>query len=281
MTLVTSIQIVILSRPPLRPGRQQPEAPSFRHLHALAFEVEGCKEPASAVNIIVSFVVAVYFTRRVILAGNEELEVSEELSKLVTKYMQLTSNTKNSKKARASKRCNEEISRITPNSIIIYTDGSSYGNPGPSGAGAFICVPKKGESYLYQVLGEGTNNNGELWAIGMALCYLREEGVPSSPIFIVTDSQLAIDLISAGSRPKSSAIRETADQVISLIRNYPNRVRLIHSPGHADVRGNIIADALANTGSVRSRSKDLPAVKLRGTRFTYREIGIPPTIYPN
>ena len=263
------------------PDAQQPEAPSTRHLFALAFEVGGYLEPAPVVNVIVSFVVSIYFTRRVILAGNEDLVVAKELLKLVTKYMLSKSNSKTSKKARASKKCNEEISRIPPNSIIIYTDGSSYGNPGPSGAGAYISVPKKGESYLYQALGVGSNNKGELWAIGMAMCYLSQEDVPTLPIYIVTDSQLAIDLISAGSRPKASAIRDTADHVIDLIRNYPNRVRLIHSPGHADVRGNIIADALANTGSGRSRSKDLPTVKLRGSRFTYREIGIPPTIYPN
>jgi len=59
--------------------------------------------------------------------------------------------------------------------VVAYTDGASQGNPGPSGAGAIITYPKWGAQAsmhteeLSAGLGTGTNNLGELWAVGMVL----------------------------------------------------------------------------------------------------------------
>ena len=59
--------------------------------------------------------------------------------------------------------------------IVAYTDGASKGNPGPCGAGAIITYPNWGHragkhtEELSAGLGRGTNQLGELWAIGMVL----------------------------------------------------------------------------------------------------------------
>ena len=55
--------------------------------------------------------------------------------------------------------------------ITIFTDGSALGNPGPSGAGAFIFYSeswRRDNEHISVPLGQGTNNIGELFAIGAA-----------------------------------------------------------------------------------------------------------------
>ncbi len=54
--------------------------------------------------------------------------------------------------------------------LIVYTDGGSRNNPGPSAIGVVICN-KKGESFkkYSQYLGEATNNEAEYQAIIFAL----------------------------------------------------------------------------------------------------------------
>ena len=55
--------------------------------------------------------------------------------------------------------------------IVVYTDGSSHGNPGPSGSGVYISFPADWnleDVHIYVSLGRSTNNVGELFAIGAA-----------------------------------------------------------------------------------------------------------------
>jgi len=47
-----------------------------------------------------------------------------------------------------------------PRKIIIYTDGASRGNPGPSGVGVVI----DGKEY-FEFIGQGTNNEAEYQAL--------------------------------------------------------------------------------------------------------------------
>ena len=62
----------------------------------------------------------------------------------------------------------EIIDNIPNTDIIVYTDGSSIGNPGPAGAGYYIKFPASMGLQDKQTaipLGHSTNNVGELWAI--------------------------------------------------------------------------------------------------------------------
>ncbi|MFA6536651.1 MAG: ribonuclease HI [Candidatus Paceibacterota bacterium] len=75
---------------------------------------------------------------------------------------------------------------MTANSVIIFTDGSSKGNPGPGGFGAVIIVAGK-----VMELGGGdphtTNNRMEIQAAISALAYIANlEG--RLPITVYTDS---------------------------------------------------------------------------------------------
>lgn len=57
----------------------------------------------------------------------------------------------------------------------MYTDGGSRGNPGPSGAGVFICDHnKKPLKEIAKYLGVGTNNMAEYQAVVIGLVALKK-----------------------------------------------------------------------------------------------------------
>lgn len=85
------------------------------------------------------------------------------------------------------------------NEFTIYTDGSSKGNPGPSGW-AFLIL--KGKNNIHASMGGGfehkTNNYAELFAIYSSLKYIQENFDLSAGVgFIIkSDSQYSINSIS-------------------------------------------------------------------------------------
>jgi ribonuclease HI len=75
--------------------------------------------------------------------------------------------------------------------IIIYTDGSSLGNPGPGGWGVLFLANKK----IMEMGGyfqKSTNNQMELEAIKQAFLKLVEKKVENYKISIYSDSQYCI-----------------------------------------------------------------------------------------
>jgi ribonuclease HI len=82
--------------------------------------------------------------------------------------------------------------------VIAYTDGSSRGNPGPSGWAALI-----GDELYSDYLEHATNNEAEVWACLMAVSYAP----PGCELHIVTDSKWAIRWLSGekGTRKKHIA----------------------------------------------------------------------------
>ncbi len=85
--------------------------------------------------------------------------------------------------------------------IVIYTDGSSIGNPGPGGLG-IVMQYKDGDKIIKQKeISEGyrltTNNRMELLAVIKALKMLNEKA-KNLPIEIYTDSQYVSNAINNG-----------------------------------------------------------------------------------
>lgn len=78
--------------------------------------------------------------------------------------------------------------------IIIYTDGSSRGNPGPGGYGAILQYGsnKKELSGGYR---RTTNNRMELMAVIAALEALKKEGLT---IIVFSDSQYVVKAVQEG-----------------------------------------------------------------------------------
>ena len=159
------------------------------------------------------------------------------------------------------------LSSLSSDAIICYTDGSAAPtNPGPCGAAATVTFPaslhpEAREVSIQQVLalGHGTNNIGELAAIGVA-CDVLERGrvedrvrFDSCPgVHIFTDSTYAVGVLDGGNKA------HTNRELVACVREALSRcrltvdVRLHWVRGHNEVPGNQLVDALANRGSALS-----------------------------
>lgn len=151
------------------------------------------------------------------------------------------------------------------NSLIIFTDGSSLGNPGPGGYGVVIAYPKLDE--IVELGGskpKTTNNEMELSAIVAALSYAVNS---STRIHIYTDSQYAISGIrswmygwiknnwrtSKDDEVKNKALWQTLHSLIN--EREKNSVTFEHVRGHVGVPGNERADVIARELAAGKRVK--------------------------
>ena len=75
--------------------------------------------------------------------------------------------------------------------IVIYTDGSSRGNPGPGGYGAILMWGEKVKE-LSGAFRKTTNNRMELLAVIQALMALKTKELP---VHIYTDSKYVVDSV--------------------------------------------------------------------------------------
>jgi ribonuclease HI len=79
--------------------------------------------------------------------------------------------------------------------IFMYTDGGSRGNPGPAGAGVYICNEKKDAVRTAKLfLGKVTNNEAEYQAVILGLETLKKvfgkDKIKDLPVEIRMDSEL-------------------------------------------------------------------------------------------
>ncbi|RYZ32988.1 MAG: reverse transcriptase-like protein, partial [Sphingobacteriales bacterium] len=77
------------------------------------------------------------------------------------------------------------------NELIIYTDGSSRGNPGPGGYGAILNWNGK-KKELSGGFRKTTNNRMELMAVIVALEALTKDGIN---IVVYSDSQYVVKAV--------------------------------------------------------------------------------------
>ncbi len=78
--------------------------------------------------------------------------------------------------------------------VIIYTDGSSLGNPGPGGFGTILISGKK-KKELAQGFRHTTNNRMELMAVIAGLEELKKENLH---VAIYSDSKYVVDAVAKG-----------------------------------------------------------------------------------
>lgn len=123
-------------------------------------------------------------------------------------------------------------------SVVAYTDGACSGNPGPAGLGV-VLIDGDHVRELSLYLGHGTNNVGELAAIGEAADAVQDT---SRAVYIHTDSQYSIGVLTKGWKAKKNV--ELIGKVkVSLARLQD--VTLIYVKGHAGIELNERADGLA------------------------------------
>lgn len=135
-------------------------------------------------------------------------------------------------------------SHIPKNAVVIYTDGASSGNPGPSGIGVVLRWGDH-EREISRYIGKATNNIAELEAIRAALEAVKN---PKLPVRIYTDSSYAHGLLTLGWKAKKN-VRQV-EEIRSLLAGFSD-VKLLKVRGHAGDPGNERADHLA-TAAIRS-----------------------------
>jgi ribonuclease HI len=127
-------------------------------------------------------------------------------------------------------------------SLLIYTDGGSRGNPGPSAIGVLIF--SQGGSLLIEkgeYIGLSTNNKAEYSALIRALHLARR--LSQGSITCHSDSQLMVKQLSGSFRVRNPELAELANKVRMLVAGFRS-VDYLHVPrGDARI---VRADRLVN-----------------------------------
>jgi ribonuclease HI len=129
--------------------------------------------------------------------------------------------------------------------IHLYTDGASSGNPGPAGIGIFLRYGIH-EKEISQYIGMATNNIAELEAIRVGLSEIKNRALP---VRVYTDSSYALGLLTRGWKPKKN--QDLVKSIQKLMKTFRD-LRFIKVRGHSGNEGNTRADRLA-TGAVKER----------------------------
>ena len=137
------------------------------------------------------------------------------------------------------------------NELIIYTDGSSRGNPGPGGYGAILNWNGRLKE-LSKGFRRTTNNRMELMAVIAALEALTKEGIN---IVVYSDSQYVVKAVKEGWLKKWIATDfRGGKKNPDLWRKFyelskKNNIRFEWVRGHADNPYNNRCDVLATTAA--------------------------------
>ncbi|NQT09853.1 MAG: ribonuclease HI [Desulfobacteraceae bacterium] len=151
--------------------------------------------------------------------------------------------------AKTERKTEFDTKTVSDNTIFIYTDGASSGNPGPSGIGVLLRF-KDHEKEISRNIGEATNNIAELEAIKTALLELKHYDYP---VRLFTDSSYACGVLTLGWKARKNS--ELINSIKKLISKFSD-LKLIKVKGHDGFDGNEKADFLATSAIKRERNKE-------------------------
>ena len=137
--------------------------------------------------------------------------------------------------------------------VIIYTDGSSRGNPGPGGYGVVLKFNEHRKE-MSQGYRKTTNNRMELLAVIVGLEALKQDGLE---VIIFSDSKYVVDAVEKGWiwnwQKKGFAGKKNEDlwrRFIQVFRKH--KVKFQWVKGHAGEEENEICDKLVVKSSMKA-----------------------------
>ena len=132
------------------------------------------------------------------------------------------------------------------NTLNVYTDGGSRGNPGHAAYGITILDPQGHTLHqLSGYLGITTNNQAEYQGVVQALRYFQQNlsSFPSlTQLKFFLDSELIVRQITGVYRIKDAGLQVHATLIHQLLDSLPFQVTFTHVPRSQ----NKLADALVN-----------------------------------
>jgi len=145
------------------------------------------------------------------------------------------------------------IRSLPEGTVKAFTDGACKGNPGPCGAGAVAVLPDGKTLEASRALGKGTNNIGELTAIGLALDLFEQAEVPTDArVVLFTDSKYSLGVLTQGWKAKANKALITG--LKRRLSGWSNlEIRWV--AGHVGIPENERADELAGVGVEQSRRR--------------------------
>lgn len=102
------------------------------------------------------------------------------------------------------------------NNYLIQCDGSSFGNPGPSGAGILILDNNQPLVELSLFIGTRTNNQAEYFAVYYGVRYIVDRFI-ADEVVIETDSQLVINQLKGIWPTHDNRLRSIQRRILSVI----------------------------------------------------------------
>ncbi|KAI7948226.1 hypothetical protein MJO29_009891, partial [Puccinia striiformis f. sp. tritici] len=180
--------------------------------------------------------------------------ITSELHRLHRSYLNMSSP-----KVQAKSEVESIVSSLksSESTLLIFTDGSFDEIKG--GASAALCLER--DLFLSSALGVSPNiSNHECEAIGLLLAFkainLSLATAPVSDVFIFTDNKGVLERTKnpESAHPSQYIFKE----IMSLWLSLPTDIHIhfVWCPGHVGIRGNELADRLANQAVSRNLSPD-------------------------
>ena len=115
--------------------------------------------------------------------------------------------------------------------LIVYTDGASRGNPGPSASGYIIYKEGKLIREYTEYNGINTNNYSEYKAILLALewCYKNQSNANEAEIELFSDSKLVVSQLNSLYKIRAHELRILSSKAKELEKNF-KKVSIVNKP---------------------------------------------------
>ena len=141
--------------------------------------------------------------------------------------------------------------------FIIYTDGGSRGNPGPSATGVVFCNSQEEILKRYsQCLGKATNNQAEYQAVIFALKKFKavfgKAAAQSAEIEIRSDSELLVKQLTGKYKIVDEKIQPLFLEIWNLKIDF-QKIEFTHIPRERNKEADkLVNQALDNEGNAQS-----------------------------
>jgi ribonuclease HI len=130
----------------------------------------------------------------------------------------------------------------------IFTDGSSFGNPGPAGAGVVIASDQVVE--ISEPVGITTNNEAEYKALILALQRARQMNIQEVEVF--TDAELLVNQINGIYKVKNSKLFPLYKTVVALLGKFKS-FQIHHIPREKNSKADYLAKQAAGRSAILFR----------------------------